>query len=398
METAVARARPVVPAPPASVCEGATLTTYTAGGSCVAGVCSYPPGMRTCQWGCKDGACKECTPGRAVFTANVTDIASLATVGPLPALAGGVDYEIRSYMQVKDSYAGMPVSIYAPTAMTLVASTHYFDPLHDPSDTDYHGEWGLTFQATCSTQVTFAHIRDVAQKIKDATVSTDAGTGNNLASHPVDFTAGEVIGSYLRGLGYFAWDFVVTDDSVTNTFVNMPRYQDAQHKLLHAICPYDLYPLAMRQPYLDLLGTNDHPPKAGRLCGTVEHDKVGTAAGVWFHVPYTHGTAQEARDGSRNPLSLFKAETDVVYVANLDGAPTKPGSLAFRIEPSNPTYRDPTTITTGHCYERRLAPAGPATGWAYVNIVSDTQMKVAYAADGACPATFPTSGVQDYYR
>jgi hypothetical protein len=372
------------------------LILYTAGGTCLGGVCSYPPGMRNCPLGCKDGACKECTPGSAVFTADVTDIASLATVGPLPALAGGVDYEIRSYMQVKDSYAGTPVSIHAPTAMTLVASTHYFDPLHDPGDTQYQGEWGLTFQATCNTQVTFAHIRDVTQKIKDATVSTDGAAGG--LSQPVDVTAGEVIGSYLRGPGYFAWDFVVTDESVTNAFVNMGRYRDAQHKLLHAICPYDPYSPAMRQPYLDLLGTNNDPPKAGRLCGTVAHDKVGTAAGVWFHVPYTQGTAQEARDGSRNPLSLFKAVTDVVYVANLDGAPTKPGSLAFRIEPTNPTYLDPTAITTSHCYERHLTATSPATGWAYVKIVSDMQMQVAYAEQGACPATFPTTGIQNYYR
>jgi hypothetical protein len=318
-------------------------------------------------------------------------------VGPLPALAGGADYEVRSYMQVKDSYAGTPVSIYAPTAMTLVASLHYFDPLHDPGDADYQGEWGLTFQATCTTQVTFAHIRDVVQKIKDGTLTGDAGAGY-YGSQPVELAAGEVIGTYLRGPGYFAWDFVVTDDTVTNTFVNMPRYQDAQHKLLHAICPYDRYAPAMRQPYLDLLGTNNDPPKAGRLCGTVAHDKIGTAAGVWFHVPYTHGTAQEARDGSRNPLSLFKAETDVVYVANLDGAPTKPGSLTFRIEPGNPTYRDPTTITTSHCYERHLSPTGPGVGWAYVNILSDMQMQVAYATQGSCPSAFPTSGADTYYR
>jgi hypothetical protein len=387
---------------PPNQCDGAMLKTYISPmGTCSAGVCSYAFTMQTCPRGCKDGACimTTCTPGSAMFTADVTDVASLATVGPLPALAGGAAYEIRSYMQVKDSYAGMPVSIYAPTAMTAVVATHYFDPNHDPADTAYKGEWGLTFDASCTTQVTFAHVRQVAQKISDATVANpDAGNADNILSHPVDVAAGEVIGQYLRGPGYFAWDFVVTDTNVTNAFINMPRFQDGQLKFLHARCPYDLYPQPMRQHYLDLLGTNNDPPKAGRKCGTVEHDKAGTAAGVWFHAPYVHGTPDEARSASGNPLSLFKAETDVVYVADLDGDTDKVGFLAFRIEPTNPTYRDPETITTSYCYERHVGTGSPATGWAFVQVVSNTQLQVAYATEGGCPATFPTAGARTYYR
>jgi hypothetical protein len=388
--------------PPANACDGSVLKTYfSPNGTCSAGICSYPFTMQDCPRGCKEGACimHTCTPGPAVFTADVTDIASLATVGPLPALAGGAGYEIRSYMQVKDSYAGMAVPIYAPTAMTLVASVHYFDPQHDPGDTAYQGEWGLTFEASCTTQVAFAHIREVVQKISDATVTNpDAGSAGGLVSHPVDFAAGEVIGHYLRGPGYFAWDFVVTDTTVTNAFVNMPRYQDGQLKFLHAICPYDPYPQPMRQRYLDLLGTNNDPPKAGRKCGTAAHDKIGSAAGVWFHAPYGHGTADEARSASGNPLSLFKAETDAVYVADLDGDSDKVGFLTFRIDPTNPTYRDPETITTSHCYERHLNPNDPATGWAFVQVLSDTDMQVAYGEQGGCPVSFPTTGVRAYHR
>jgi hypothetical protein len=386
--------------PPANSCDGNKAKTYyDPHGSCSAGVCSYNFSLQDCPRGCKDGSCitVTCTPGSAVFTADVTDVASLATVGPLPALAGGAGYEIRSYMQVKDSYAGVRVPIYAPTKMTLLASVHYSDPLHDPGDTDYHGEWGLVFEASCTTQVTLAHVREVEQKIIDVTVPSDAGTGE-LVTHPVDFAAGEVIGHYIRGPGYFAWDFVVTDTTVTNTFTNMQRYQDGQLKFLHAICPYDLYSPAMRQPYLDLLGTNNDPPKAGRKCGTVAHDHAGSAAGVWFHAPYTGGGADAARAASGNPLSIFKAETDIVYIADLDGDTNKVGFTTFRIEPSNPTYRDPETIADSHCFERLSGPTGPAAGWAWVKRLSDTQLQVAYGLQGGCPGTFPTTGVRDYHR
>ena len=386
--------------PPANECDGSKLKQYfDPNGTCNAGVCTYKFSTRDCQRGCKDGSCIACTPGSAVFSADVTDLDSLATVGPLPALAGGAGYEIRSYMQVKDSFAGVRVPIRAPTKMTLVASSNYIDPLHDPSDTAYKGEWGLVFEATCNTQVSFAHIREVVKKVSDVTVpSTAGGSAGELVSAPVDFAAGEIIGYYIRGPGFFAWDFIVTDTSVTNPFINMPRYQDAQLKFLHAICPYDPYPPAMRQKYLDLLGTNNDPPKAGRKCGTVAHDRAGTVAGLWFHAPYSGGTPDQARSASSNPLSIFKAETDVVYVANLDGDINKAGFATFRIEPSNPTYRDPETITDSHCFERRTMPTAAATGWAYVKRVSETQMQVAYSEQGACPAAFPGTGVRNYYR
>lgn len=440
VDTATSCSQSSCTTPPANECDGTTLKTYyDPNGTCAAGVCSYrfstqscpgscldgrclaafnpdggpgtgPDGPggggntcqpQTCPGGCKDGVClvDTCKPGRAVFTADVTDVASLATVGTLPALAGGAAYEIRSYMQVKDSYLGMQVPIYAPTDMTLIVAVHYKDPLHDPSDTAYDGEWGLTFDASCTTQVGFAHVRKVVKKISDVAVTAPGGaSGGGPVSKKVDFAAGEVIGYYVRGPGFFAWDFIVTDTSRTNTFINMPRYQDAQHKLLYAICPYDLYQQPMRQRYLDLLGTSNDPPVAGRLCGTVAHDKAGTAAGVWFHVPYVSGTADQARSATANPLSLFKSEAGNVFVANLEGKIDNAGFLTFRIEPTNPTHRDPATITASHCYERRVSPSDPATGWAFVKVVSNTELQIAYSTQGACPSTFPTTGARTYYR
>src|SRR5437763_1207567 len=84
-------------APAANQCDGTMLKTYyDPNGTCSGGVCSYRFTTQDCPRGCQDGACitHVCTPGSAVFTSDVTDVASLATVGPLPALAGGAGYEI----------------------------------------------------------------------------------------------------------------------------------------------------------------------------------------------------------------------------------------------------------------------------------------------------------------
>ncbi|MDP9149400.1 MAG: hypothetical protein M3O36_05605 [Myxococcota bacterium] len=298
-------------------------------------------------------------------------------------------------MSVKDSYIGVPLPIYAPTNMTIQGSVHYHDPLHNPSDMNYQGEWGLTFEASCNTLVSFAHVRSVVQKISDVTASApDGGSGTSLVTHPVDFAAGEIIGYYIHDVGYLAWDFVVTDASVTNAFGNQARYVDGQLKYLHAICPFDPYPPTQRQTYLSLLGTTVDPPVAGRSCGTVAHDRLGTVAGAWFHSPYAGEGAQQARDASRNPLSVFKAETGAVYVADLDGTGSSVGFLTFRIDATNTTYRDPETITSTYCYERQSG----MTGWAYLNLVSNTQLQVVYSATGACPASFPNANVETYYR
>src|SRR5204863_88469 len=82
-----------------------------------------------------------------------------------------------------------------------------------------------------------------------------------------------------------------------------------------------------------------------------------------------------------------KAETDAVYVADLDGDTNKVGFDTFRIDPTNPTYLDPESVTSSHCYERHLTPTDPATGWAYLDLVSATELRVAYAKDGAWPVT-----------
>jgi hypothetical protein len=332
-----------------------------------------------------------CAVGKAAFTAHVTDQASLFSVSPLPALAGGAAFEGRSYMTVKPAYTGMMVPIYAPTRMTLYAAKHYLLP---GAPAGYVADWALEFHATCETtlQIGFAHVKSVVKKIEDVyTAGLSTSSGTEQTARPVDFEAGELIGHYIKGTNSIAWDFIVLDHTITNTFANQPRYQMSRVKLLNVICPFERYVEPLRQSYLDLLAGPGQPPGGMLGCGTVARDQPGTAAGAWFLDPNpatgVYGAAPRGNYGS--PFAAFRGEDGVVYLAGLN-------NLSLRIQSDNPTHRDPRSVTGSHCYQNYPMPSNP-DGYVMLNLTSATQMQVAYSPTGVCPATIP-AGFETYYR
>ncbi len=324
------------------------------------------------------------------FTSHVTDVAALYSVGALPALAGGAAFEIRSYMTVKQAYEGIKVPIYAPTRMKIIGSAHYI-PMGAP--TGYLADWALEFVSTCESdvQIGFAHVKDVVPAI--AAVSNATVTSNSGAmpvSQPVVFEAGDVIGYYIKGLNSIAWDFIVKDYRVTNQFINQARY--AGSKLLNAICPYEKMIPSIQSQYLALLaGPGLAPSDGGMKCGTVMHDKAGTIAGVWFldssaDAGVFGGTSVGAYD---SPNAAFIGEDKVLYLAGFVHS-------SFRLDSSNPTYLDPEKVTTKHCYQLYPTPSN-GDGYLYYQVISNTEMRVAYAANGTCPSSMPST-YQVYYR
>jgi hypothetical protein len=210
-------------------------------------------------------------------------------------------------------------------------------------------------------------------------------------ARPVDFEAGELIGHYIKGTNSIAWDFIVLDHAITNSFANQPRYEASRVKLLNVICPYERYTEALRQSYFDLLAGPGQPPGAKLGCGTVQQDQAGTAAGAWFLDPNpasgVYGAAPRGLYGS--PFAAFKGEDGVVYLAGVN-------NLSLRIQTDNPTYRDPRMVTGSHCYQNYPTPSAP-DGYVMLNLTSPTQMQVAYSPTGVCPAIIP-SGFETYYR
>jgi hypothetical protein len=316
----------------------------------------------------------------------------LFSASPLPALAGGVAFEGRSYMTVKPEQAGVMIPIRAPTRMTLYAAKHYLLPGAPP---DYVPDWALEFHATCepTLQIGFAHVKAVVAKVQEVyTAGLVANSATVQTSRPVDFEAGELIGYYIRGTNSIAWDFIVLDHTVVNQFANQARYESSRVKLLNVVCPFERYVEPLRSAYFDLLAGPGQLPGGPRLaCGTVAHDQVGTAAGAWFLNPDpasgVYGAAPRGSYGS--PLSAFRGEDGVVYLAGLN-------NTSLRIQPGNPTHRDPRTVTGEHCYQDYPTPSAP-DGYVMVKLVSATQMQVAHSPTGACPPAFPAS-FETYYR
>ncbi|MEK7691402.1 MAG: hypothetical protein AAB425_10330, partial [Bdellovibrionota bacterium] len=209
------------------------------------------------------------------FTELVTDVDSLKYVTPLPALAGGAVFEGRSYMMVKDELMGIRIPIRAPTRMTLKSTSHYIPP---GAPAGYEPEWALTFDIECSdVGILFAHIKVVVDRIRevsDETVSQSSAT--QMVKKEIQFEAGEVIGYFIRGKNSLAWDFLVTDWRIENRFANQARYRKSGDKLLHVICPFQLYPEKLQRQFLDRLGDFGGTQTPGMTCGTVARDVPGT--------------------------------------------------------------------------------------------------------------------------
>jgi hypothetical protein len=337
-----------------------------------------------------DGSAGDAAACNTAFTSHVTDTASLHSVSPLPALAGGATFEIRSYMTVKQAYDGISVPIYAPTRMKIVGSKHY---LLSGAPVGYKPDWSLEFTSTCEpdVQIGFAHVKEVSpavEAVSDTTLSTSSAI--DPVKQQVVFEAGAIVGYYIKGLNSIAWDFVVKDYRVTNAFINQQRF--AGSKLLNAICPYEKFIPSLQSQYLALLaGPGLAPSDAGMKCGTVMHDKLGTIAGLWFLDSQADagaygGTSLGVYD---SPNAAFIGEDKVLYLAGF-------AKGSFRLDATNPTYVDPETVTTPHCYQLYAVPTSPS-GYAYYQVVSNSEMRVSYAATGLCPSTMPSS-YQTYYR
>ena len=63
-----------------------------------------------------------------------------------------------------------------------------------------------------------------------------------------------------------------------------------------------------------------------------------------------------------------------------------------RSNPQDRSFADPAMVTTEHCYQN----SGQTAGWAYVKLMSATEVAAAYG-EGTCPTSLPTSH-SIYYR
>lgn len=186
------------------------------------------------------------------------------------------------------------------------------------------------------------------------TYSTADETVRRCENHDVDLelAAGDPIGT-VGGPNIPAFDLGIYGDNTRNEFVNPPRIQD---KIVHAVCPYDLFAGSLRgQLYARIgdgvtLASGESPQ-----CGAMSVDVAGTAQGVWA-LPGTPLSPQS--DESRfvvlapHPLTPVSEQTFSMGPGSLN-VTTAPGLPHYPAQPSgrvNRAFRDVTADGLVYCY------------------------------------------------
>lgn len=325
---------------------------------------------------------------------------ALIRVATTPGMLGGGNTSIvgRSYIFPDKTLVpdGTPLPLYAPTAMRLTGLSHY----HPVQGSD---DWALSFQVSCQVQLTLAHVKNVSPAIEAAwgnrpIVNLAENSAGSAVAPPyttVTLAPGDAIGNWVGEPYSVAFDFVVENRArPVAQFANQPRYDVSN--ITYTDCPYSYYPQDIQDLYLAKIGSVISGPVSGAPCRrSSSRDVVGSAAGQWFKDPDPSVGVGVFDMVSRfgNPFVIVSDANGDVMVGNLD-APG--GYRVFRISGGQP---DPETITGEHCYQvHDNQDCVGDCGWVYVSVTSSTSMDVNFASLGTCPASFPATGKQTYYR
>ncbi|MCH9009785.1 MAG: hypothetical protein IIC21_04070 [Chloroflexi bacterium] len=319
------------------------------------------------------------------FTSFVTDLDSIETIWPTVALSGNW-LKNRSYFAMKVDGDGQVEEqpVYAPADARLVEIIYYLQPMQTRD-----GEWvdvpqyDLRFQMSCEVKFWFDHMSRLDGPIAELAPKEPSPTTRDAAKQvSLEVKAGDIIAYTTGTITAHTWDFIMTNESKESAFANQERYlltSNLNH-LLRTDCPYDYYEPEMRDAYYELFGAwggkSEDP-----TCGD-NPDKLGTISGGWFKEPFVNDGTLKIDPG----WGLVAAEAPDGWIYIDDERNT------VRLDPDNPTYADPKTVTTEHCYESTWRPMK----FAYLKLQGDMEIAVAIG-DGPCPSRLPKEH-QVYYR
>ncbi|MEK6915750.1 MAG: hypothetical protein AABW89_04390 [Nanoarchaeota archaeon] len=327
------------------------------------------------------------------FTEYLVDPKYIQKVGQVGVVHGGGKSIIeRSYISIREDYTEQEIPIYAPADMKLISGAHYKVP-GSPENT--LADYVLKFDAGCGVEVLLGHLKGVVDSVSSKLTPLKASSAEDEIRPPIQFKAGEQIGSYFKenkegAVGGF--DFVVRDRKVVNQFVNQERYSnDRARNLINGVCPYDYFTEEKKQIYYNLLGSPGGIIFEVKDCGSVSRDKEGTISGMWFSNKEIQGTIYEDyKEGDYgSPLSIMGDE-EAATVGNIGTS-----SALHRIYSDNPTYKLPTEVTTEHCYQIKSNLGNQ--GYVYLKLIDTETMDVYYSATGSCPSEIPTNAKR-YYK
>ncbi|MCH8064000.1 MAG: hypothetical protein IH861_16020 [Chloroflexi bacterium] len=319
------------------------------------------------------------------FTNFVTDLDSIDIIWPTVALSGNL-LKNRSYFAMKVDGNGQVEEqpVYAPADARLIEITYYIQPMQTRD-----GEWvdvpqyDLRFELSCEVMFWFDHMSRLDGPIAELAPKEPSPTTRDAARQvSLEVKGGDIIAHTTGTITAHTWDFIMKNESKEAQFANQERYQLTSNldHLLRTDCPYDYYEPEMRDAYYELFGAwggKSEDPSCGD-----NPDKLGTISGGWFKEPFVNDGTPKVDPG----WGLVAAEGPDGWIYIDDERNT------VRLDPENPTYADPKTVTTEHCYESTWRPMK----FAYLGLQGDMEIAVAMG-DGPCPSRLPEDH-QVYYR
>ena len=325
-----------------------------------------------------------------VFTAPITDLGKIDFI-LAPMVISGNRFKSRSYVWIGRDQNNQPyeVPVYAPVDSKLTWITFYVEPAQTEDGVWVDVEqYSLTFGVSCEVSYGYDHILRLAEDIA-AVAPSEASKSTRDTGLPASLLvkARDLIGYTTGTAAAHNWDFVFNNSSKRNEFANQERYENTGdlRGLVTADCPYDYFGEDVRNEYYSLL--------TGGVGGIIEdtnclisHDKPRTAAGGWFKDPFSRGTSHPYIPGWALAIGTWA-----------DGQIRVNGEQAsVWVEPGQPTYADPKTVTSEHCYEHLGNPDQPPARFVYLQLLSETEMAVAFG-EGSCPQQLPQDH-ETYYR
>ena len=303
----------------------------------------------------------------------------------------GNRFKSRSYVWIGRDQNNRPyeVPVYAPVDSKLTWITFYVGTMQDEEGAWVDvNQYSLTFQASCEVSYGYDHILRLAENVasfapsEPAESTRDAGLPASLAVR-----AGDLIGYTTGTAAAHNWDFVFNNSSKRNEFANQERYENTGDLsgLVTADCPYDYYSENVRIEYYSLL--------TGGIGGTIEganclicQDKPGTIAGGWFREPFSKEVSHRYIPGWALAIGTW-AHGDIRVNSEL---------TSIWVVPGQPTYADPKTVTSEHCYEHPGNTGLSSARFVYLQLLSETELAVAHG-EGSCPQRLPQD-YQTYFR
>jgi len=319
------------------------------------------------------------------FVTEMFDSVMVKNILPLGELNGG--YEEASTITglmiiTKSDLSEKPdLEVRAPADMTLSAYS-YHKYRQEPE------AWRLSFMMDENLIITLDHIARVSQRImQNTTTAPKSDSSDQYPKEKIEIKKGEVIG-YTIGKGRTkSFNLYFHDKRTNNAFINQERFKERGQRYLTASCVVDYYEKSIQDKLIPLLGYDE--PGQTPVCNKVTRDVKGTLSGMWF---LDKEGLESKYDGSyASPFSIFLSSANEVILYEIN----RKRSILGR---TNPTFKDPAQVTDSHCYSLQDYSDSPRKGYAYFKIVSETEMKMAFSADGSCPSAFPESQSKTYYR